>query len=209
MAVTANGKQASASEQRGMQPADAAGQRSPARHARTLRDIKQAMVALLENKRLDQITMSELAREAQISRSTLYNHYDNVMDVYESILQDFWDQTSPILGAINSPDEEISLHHRPFCHNLRSSDGFHSVISEQAFIDSLLAHPEYLESHDLYTVLRDHGYSEDQAKALCAFQLTGCYVISQLSLDNESQWESIRAIVDRFIAGGIEACLER
>ena len=263
------------------------------RNTRTIRDIKRAMMTLLKSKHLEQVTMSEIAREAQISRSTLYNHYSTVMDIYEAIVQDFWNETAPMMSAIgidataedtlllpsevetveidgstgieqpteldvsdgsvrhdrggvsdgsvrrdrsgesdgsvrrdrsgesdgfvgrngtdqlnDLKDAGVRISRQPFCLLLRSSENYQSVINEQAFLDSLLAHPEYLKKHDLYRALIETGYSEDQAKALCAFQLTGCFVISQLSLDDGACWESIRTVVDRFIGGGIKACLD-
>ena len=44
---------------------------------RTEDAIKGALVRLLAAKPLTQLTIAEVAREAQVSRSTFYQHYNN------------------------------------------------------------------------------------------------------------------------------------
>ena len=52
-----------------------------ARFERCGEAIRQALLRLLVGKRIEDVSMSELAREAGVSRSTLYAHYGNVLDV--------------------------------------------------------------------------------------------------------------------------------
>ena len=49
--------------------------------------IRSALLSLLAKKTLADITVSELAREAHVSRSTFYEHFGNPADVYDSIVE--------------------------------------------------------------------------------------------------------------------------
>ena len=49
--------------------------------------ITDALVALLDEKTLDKITVTDIVRKADINRGTFYAHYDNVSDVVTSIFE--------------------------------------------------------------------------------------------------------------------------
>jgi len=52
---------------------------------RTKEKFYQSLSYLLEEKTLDQITVSELTESAGINRSTFYLHYSNVAELYEEV----------------------------------------------------------------------------------------------------------------------------
>ena len=64
-----------------------------------------------------------------------------------------------------------------------------------------------LEAHDLYAVLTNAGYAADQARALSAFQLAGCFAAMRMAQEANVEWPAVKAVIDRFILGGIAACL--
>lgn len=53
--------------------------------------IKKSLLKLLNNAPLKSITVSELCREAGITRGTFYNHFYDVYDIYESIENEFFE----------------------------------------------------------------------------------------------------------------------
>lgn len=53
------------------------------RVARTKKNIYLAFFTLLQKKAMADITVSELAREADVDRKTFYSHYQTVQDVFE------------------------------------------------------------------------------------------------------------------------------
>lgn len=59
-----------------------------ARVAKTRGRIKAAMVELLSEKRLRDITVSELSACADVNRKTFYRHFDSVQDVVAALEQD-------------------------------------------------------------------------------------------------------------------------
>lgn len=57
------------------------------RKQRTKKALENAMVSLLQTKSFDDITTSQLAKEAHISRSSFYTHYKDKYDMIESYQQ--------------------------------------------------------------------------------------------------------------------------
>lgn len=64
------------------------GGKTDRRVIRTKRSIREAFVQLIGEKELNQITVAELARLADIDRKTFYLHYATVVDVYQDLLSD-------------------------------------------------------------------------------------------------------------------------
>lgn len=52
--------------------------------------IKDALKKLLETKSITKISVTELCALAKINRGTFYNHFNDIIDVYESIQVDFY-----------------------------------------------------------------------------------------------------------------------
>ena len=67
------------------------------RVARTKRNIYHAFFRLAQVKPIDEITVSELARDADIDRKTFYLHFQTVRDVFEEFKQTVYEQVSEVL----------------------------------------------------------------------------------------------------------------
>ena len=52
---------------------------------KTRHQIKEALVTCLNNKPIEKINITELCTRAKINRSTFYDHYQSVEEVYESL----------------------------------------------------------------------------------------------------------------------------
>ena len=188
---------------------DAVVNSSQTQDSRTVRDIKQALLGLLGQKSLDDITMSEIARSAGVSRSTLYNHFNNPAEIYELLRQDCLQQVRPLTSEISSKSTTEALTQlitkKSFCTLIRDESELHPIINESAFLQGLITNPEFLRSHDLYQVLRDAGQSDEQARAICAFQMIGCFTLAKMSPSSADSWDGIKDVIDRFIKGGLSA----
>jgi len=54
----------------------------------TINIIKDSFLELIEQQPYMQITVAQLCRTAEITRSTFYLHFDNLTDVLNSVLDD-------------------------------------------------------------------------------------------------------------------------
>lgn len=63
--------------------------------------IRTALVKLLTYKNLENITITELAKEANINRKTFYNNYENIFQVIEEIENDIVHSFNEVLTKLN------------------------------------------------------------------------------------------------------------
>ena len=168
--------------------------------------VKNALLGLLAKKPLSDVTVSELARAAGVSRSTFYEHFGNPGDVFEALVDEIADEMSPLMSQVACSDG-FRPQGRPFCSLVRDAGERAPVVCEQRFMDAFLTRHDAPEGHDLYELLVGVGYTEVQAKALCSFQMSGCFAAARTTKVSEEEWVEVRAAIDRFILGGIAACL--
>lgn len=173
---------------------------------RTEDAIKGALIRLLADKPLTQLTIAEVAREAQVSRSTFYQHYNNLDDVYRSLVVEFSDTLTPLNVQVNCSDCAEASEGRPFCLLLREPGPYKSVVDDDRFMETFLDIASSLVGRDLYGRLVSAGYSWEQVQALCRFQLSGCAAAARGSRVDAEEWERVRSLIDIFIRGGVSAC---
>lgn len=60
--------------------------------------IREAFVELMTQKHINKITVTDIAKVADINRGTFYAHYDNTLDVLEEIENDLIDKILEFIG---------------------------------------------------------------------------------------------------------------
>lgn len=182
------------------------GKRAAKYVTRTDDSVKQALLKLLAEKPLAEVTVSELAREAHVSRSTFYEHFGNPGDAYDALVADVMADMAPLMSQVACSDGFRSVG-RPFCALVRDAGDHTPAVREGRFLDSVLMQEGAYDEHDLHGLLVDAGYTDDEARAVCSFQMSGCFSAARSSSASAEEWQQIRAVIDRFILGGIAACL--
>lgn len=90
---------------------------------RTDSDLKSAFLKILEKKPLSDMTIAEVVREAHISRSTFYLHYQNLGELYDEMVREVACQVLPLLtrcGCNCEPEKGK----QPFCHIVREANQY-------------------------------------------------------------------------------------
>lgn len=88
--------------------------------------IQNALLALLRDKPLDEITISELAIKADVNRKTFYNNYHNIQEVRDELDDRYLDM---IFSLIENNDVNI-LRSRPEDFFLKMFHGMHANIDQ-------------------------------------------------------------------------------
>ena len=195
--------------------------RQNASQGRTETTIRHALLELMATKELGNVTVAELCRTANVSRGTFYAHYNNVIDVYAQLLEELTQKLCPLLPALGQPNrgdeyEERGGHVRcdelcnargrlPFCQIARDAGAFEPITREDRFLGDLIDNAGLPENGDLEAYLMEHGYDWQQARVIRMFQMAGCFMVATRSHVGEGDWPRIRELIDRFIAGGIDA----
>lgn len=60
---------------------------------KTKENIETAFLSLLKKKPLEKITVTELAQTARISKGTFYLHYQDIYNLYNKLIENFFEKT--------------------------------------------------------------------------------------------------------------------
>ena len=88
--------------------------KSESKYFNTALRLDEALIALLEEKELEYITVKEICRQAGVNRSTFYLHYETIADLVEEALEMinrrflsyFPQQEDSVVGDLGSRDRE-------------------------------------------------------------------------------------------------------
>lgn len=113
--------------------------KAEAKYANTAKKMDNAMLALLEEKPFDSISVTDVCKAAHVHRSTFYSHYENTRDllneVKDTVMADFFANfdhlsrddgflTLEYLDAYLSFVEKNKLVFKVFLENLNLFDGY-------------------------------------------------------------------------------------
>lgn len=70
--------------------------------------LKEALIALCEEKDYYDITIGDICDQARVYRSTFYYHYDNKDDLLRDLEKTHNDSTHAMLGKLSSYDPDCS-----------------------------------------------------------------------------------------------------
>ncbi len=176
-----------------------------ARYARAEAALCGALAELLQKKPLDAVTMSELAEQAGVSRSTLYAHFGNVMDAYRAAVATFYEHTQDLNEHFSYTTCRDGHAVHPFCERLRGAGPYHGVVRDSRFLPTTLALQEGATSNATCQQLEAAGVPADIAESIYRFQMSGCYAVATSEFGRRADWPRFQEALDRFIRGGLEA----
>ncbi len=82
------------------------------RSAKTIREIKQAFLTLLQQKSLEKIRVAEVVTLAEISRATFYLHFEDIYAVYNLLQQELLEEWLELLRTTQGTTSKQLLLHR-------------------------------------------------------------------------------------------------
>lgn len=172
--------------------------------------IQNALAELLSTKALADVSVSELSREANVSRATFYAHYDNVSDVFDQLVvrtlsdvRTFEDRFQCDGQACRESDGV------PYCERIRFRDEepWGDIARDARFFPSMISllsntEPPAFDAASL-------NVSRGVAEALRLFQMSGCHAVATSEFAQKDYWPIVREVLDIFIEGGLEAVRTR
>lgn len=174
---------------------------------KTQASVKEALLTLLQSRHLAQISVSEIATTANISRSTFYSNYQNIHEVFDDLVRDFMKDARALklqlrCKGCRAGDEDGKT---PFCMALREPGPYKNMTREPEFLPALLRiakeDPLRLDALAPYIGL---GLPNEVAEGLFLFQMAGCYTAALDITDNRC-WAETQTAIDTFVAGGLSA----
>ena len=103
------------------------------------RMLKDALLSLLKEKRLMDVTIKELCDRSGINRSTFYRHYDNVSDLLDEVIDDIANLViTTSNSSLKDPDNTTS-YIRSVLMFFRDHSEYDPLISSENFTMDILA----------------------------------------------------------------------
>lgn len=165
--------------------------------------LEEALLALLKNKRLQEIGISELCSTAGVSRSTFYANYTNVEAMYRELVQSLASKTRTLREQLKNGDCISMCPRKPFCETIQE-EKFSGLAREDRFIKTFIEVCYEGFEDEIAAIYLDATEDRFVAKMINVFQLTGCLAAAMAGKDNPD-WESARKVIDAFIRGGVSA----
>lgn len=190
--------------------------------------IKEALLRVMRSRTLDSVSVAELARQAQVSRTTFYAHFNSVYEVFQALIGDYMADVQSLDGRLSDmrphaprtyPDSNgvadgpgearpscrtdcIAI---PYCQKIRSAGKYAPVVADPRFLPELLRSDHSIDREFFSERLAGSSLSRRQIKALCVFQMNGCHALATSGLASEGDWPELQETIDAFIDGGITA----
>jgi len=114
-------------------------QKTDARVRRTRNALGDALIALMQEKPFDTITVQEVLDRAHVSRSTFYTHYSDKDDLLMSDAEEFFESLSMALSAHGDKSDRVFPVQEFFAH----------LADVQPFFKALVKSGRYQENMDL------------------------------------------------------------
>lgn len=80
------------------------------RIGKTQKSIREALIALIVEKEISQITVKELAEKANINRKTFYMHYSSIEDILDKIENEIIEKLLLVLEKYDFFDSEFDIY---------------------------------------------------------------------------------------------------
>lgn len=176
---------------------------------KTRRILRQCLTTLLKEKKIQEITVREMAEMADINRGTFYLHYKDVYDLMEQIENELMAELEEVLDHHSVQDLMVqpSLIFKELYPMVQKNSDIISLLMGQNgdlnFVNRLQAIlRERFVKH--WQNLNDWG-DPDSLEAYSSFIVTGCIGVVQYWLDSgmREDPEHMAALTEHFILKGI------
>lgn len=167
--------------------------------------IRDSFLNLKRTRSYNDITITDLCREAQISRGTFYLHYSNIRDVLEEVLDEAVSRTYGVLDLIDPPSGGCRDCTWPLCHFLRRNPKYHALFYDESLSDTIVDIIARRSLDDFVARMQQRtDLPEEACRAVFYFQLSGCLAVCRKNAScSEEQWKNVRSAVDTILEMGI------
>ena len=175
-----------------------------ARALQTKKRLKESLLDLLRTRPLYEISVTELCRVSSIGRTTFYQHYGNLSQVLDELLDELLSMVPGIAEHLASTSGEESA--IPLCEFVRRSPRYFALFRNESLTGVILDKITAAHRADFIRIMgRRSPWSERQLDTLFRFQISGCLALIRRSGGmGDGEWLRARETVDRFLRKGLE-----
>lgn len=173
--------------------------------------IKESLLEEMKIKSFADVGITHVCKRADISRSTFYLHYGNLIDVLEEIIDEalkngppFYEHVMRVLGGCEECSKDYE--DNPICMAIRRDWKFRLLFSDTTAA-GIVTERIYMLYKDNYIddLVRRIGIDEKQAEAVFHFQINGCIAAAMhMHCNDLGEWLVYRKTIDTLLGGGLK-----
>ena len=174
------------------------------RTAFTAEIIKDALLILLKKKSYMTISITDICKQAGISRGTFYSHFKNIREIIDLLFDDALKQIGNIpLQTLCHPLDN-SNDGLPLCGFLRKNKKFQPLFfSDQLYTYAVRRTVDSLRNGFLSVMKEQTDLEEDLLEDLLYYQIMGCMSVCKRHINvSDDEWNRRKCNVDFFLKKG-------
>ncbi|MDO5853689.1 MAG: bile acid:sodium symporter [Thermoplasmata archaeon] len=165
--------------------------------------IRESLLGLLQDHRMEDITVSMVCGGAGVSRSTFYSHYRSLDAVLDGLIDDALTDSEPRHGLCRLDSERYECPYG-ICDRLIARPEYAAVLLDESLAPRVIARiSERSEAAYVRSMTSKCNISPKDASSIFLFQLSGCLAVNRRVLAEGGDWERSRDLLGRLILGGL------
>lgn len=176
------------------------------RTAYTIDVIKDAFLTLVNQKSFYKITISEICRTADITRSTFYLHFGTITDLLNEVIDDALHLScnSKIVEREYLKENESLL---PVCQRVGDSPKYRHLLMDPDLSDYIVGR---IKSHEYQYVvpeiMKKTNLPEDVAESLFTYMIYGSFAVNRTHhFSKDDNWQRDMKILNYFTDAGYQS----
>ncbi|MCM8610365.1 MULTISPECIES: TetR/AcrR family transcriptional regulator [Lactiplantibacillus] len=176
----------------------------------TVNVIKDSFLELIQDKPYSKISIKEICKVADISRSTFYLHFKSINDVLNTILDDAIKMTSPDYLKISNFSIDYLKENEsliPACQRVGSSEKYRKLLLDPELTEYIVGRIMICERNRVVPAIQEKtGLSKEDAETLFLYTLHGSFVVNRANqFRKNNKWYHDVQLINNFTLNGYNA----
>lgn len=184
--------------------------------------VKDSLLELLKNTTYEKITVTAVCRQAEITRTTFYLHFDDLTDVLDEVLDDALrvaehgsanpnEDMLKMLDLITSGTAPEQFHTfdtlLPACQRVADHPKYRPLFQDDSLSSYIIGRIYLAEKEKMLPLLMEHcRLSLKEADKVYMLVIYGAfYVNKSMNWKKDEQWYRLQSTLAKFILGGFNA----
>lgn len=176
----------------------------------TVNVIKDSFLELIQDKPYSKISIKEICKVADISRSTFYLHFKSIDDVLNAILDYAIKMTSPDYLKISNFSIDYLKENEsliPACQRVGSSEKYRKLLLDPELTEYIVGRIMIRERNRVVPAIQEKtGLSKEDAETLFLYTLHGSFAVNRANqFRKNNKWYHDVQIINNFTLNGYNA----
>lgn len=176
----------------------------------TVNVIKDSFLELIQDKPYSKISIKEICKVADISRSTFYLHFKSINDVLNAILDDAIKMTSPDYLKISNFSIDYLKENEsliPACQRVGSNEKYRKLLLDPELTEYIVGRIMIRERNRVVPAIQEKtGLSKEDAETLFLYTLHGSFAVNRANqFRKNNKWYHDVQLINNFTLNGYNA----